>query len=198
MSREETANRQRDRVRIEKIRKRIAAAQDELKGLGIDGRLAVRSAAVHLADIVSGDWLRYHFPGDAPTRTSLTRGHPRGRDPDLERSNRQLHSNYQFIRYRTPETLQALLRDLDAVLASALTPLASDPRARGGRHPLGYRQNVIVNLCEIWNRIGKTPVGTRDSDFAVFCELVFEAMGWPTDGLDSAIPDAKKHWLNLR
>jgi hypothetical protein len=195
MSREETTNRQRDRKRIEKMRKRIAAAQDELKGLGIDGRLAVRSAAVYLADIASGDWLRCHFPGEAPSRTSLMRGTPRGRDPDLERSNYQLHSNYQFIRHRAPETLQALLQNLESALASALTSIVSDPRARGGRQPLTYRHHVLVNLCEIWRRIGKTPVGTRDSDFSVFCELIFEAMGWPTDALDSAIPDARKHWL---
>ena len=45
------ANRQRDRKHIENMRKQIDAAQGELRCLGIDGRLAVRSAAAPLADI---------------------------------------------------------------------------------------------------------------------------------------------------
>jgi hypothetical protein len=106
--------------------------------------------------------------------------------------------NYQFIRHRAPETLQALLRDLDSVLASALTSLASDPRARGGPQPLIYRHNVLVNLCEIWDRIGEDVVTTSKSNFAHFCNFVVEAMGWPTGGLDAAIPPAVKDWRNLR
>jgi hypothetical protein len=138
--------------------KRITKAQDELKWLRIDGRLAVRSTAARLADIVSGDWLRYHFPGKAPSRT--TRFVPRStRDPDLERRNWEKHSNHHFIRTRAPETLQALLRDLESVLASALTSIESDPRARGGRQPLAYRHNVIVNLATIWSLMGKTLSG---------------------------------------
>jgi hypothetical protein len=196
MSREKTANRQRDGKRIETMRKRIAAAQYYLKGLEIDGRLAIRSAAARLADIVSGDWLRYRFPGDAPpVRSGIDRRHARSHYRD---STDEPHSNYQFIRYRAPETLSALLRDLDAVLASALTSLASDPRARGGQQPLTYRHNVLVNLCEIWERIGNNVAGTPKSDFVEFCHYIVEAMGWHTGGLDAAIPPAVTNWRNLR
>jgi hypothetical protein len=38
-----------------------------------------------------------------------------------------------------------------------------------------------MNLADFWQRIGKKPVGTRDSLFAVFCEEIFKAMGWPID-----------------
>jgi hypothetical protein len=189
----ERTNRQRDRDRIIKMRERIDAAQAKLKSLGIDGKLGVRSAAARLAEILSGNWLRYHFPGDAPSRPMrAVRRSPREPDPD------ETHSNYQFIRYRAPEILNALLRDLDAVLASALTSLASDPRARGGQQPLTYRHNVLVNLCEIWDRIGEDVVTTLKSNFVDFCHFTVEAMGWPTDGLDAAISPAAKDWRNLR
>jgi hypothetical protein len=202
MSREKAANRRGDRDRIMKVRKRITDAQYQLKGLGIDGRLAVRSTAARLADIVSGDWLRSHFPGDAPSRTSLLRI-PRGipryeRDPGRDREQDEKNSNYQFIRDRAPETLRALLRDLESVLDSALTSIESDPRARGGRQQFEYRDNVLLNLVNIYHLIGKTPVGTRDSFFAVFCKSVVEAMGWSTSGLNRAIPNAIKNFRNLQ
>jgi len=63
--------RQSDRTDIISMRKRIAAAQVKVKGLGINGRLALRSAAAPLADVLSGDWLRYRFPGDAPSKPTL-------------------------------------------------------------------------------------------------------------------------------
>jgi hypothetical protein len=192
MSQEKAANRRADRDRIIKIRNRITAAQYELNGLGIDGRLAVRSTADRLADILSGDWLRYHFPGDAPSRTTPRvpppRAHRTMREPSLD----EKYSNYEFIRHRARETLLALLRDLESVLASALTSLDSDPRARGGRQPLAYRQNVILNLASIWHGIGQKVVGTHNSDFVVFCNYIFEVWGWPTDGLGRAIPNAIK------
>jgi hypothetical protein len=194
MSQEKAVDRRSDRARIINMREYIAAAQYELtkaKGLGVDGRLAVRSIAERLADIVSGNWLRYHFSGHAPSRPMRSiRQSPRepGRD--------ETYPNYQFIRHRAPKVLQGLLQDLKSALASALTLLDSDPRARGGPHPLTYRMNVILNLANIWHQIGKTPVGTPGSDFAIFCELVFKAMGWPTDGLGSAIPDAIKDFRN--
>ncbi len=194
MSQEKEADRQNDRDRIIKMHDHVAAAQYELskaKGLGMDGRLALRSIAERLADILSGDWLRYHFPSDAPSRPPrAVRRSPR--EPNQDKT----HSNYQFLRHRAPETLQALLRDLESALASALGALSSDRRARGGPRPLEYRDNAILNLASIWDQIGKKPVSTPGSSFAIFCELVFEAMGWPTNGLDSAIPGAVKNWLN--
>ena len=121
------------------------------------------------------------LPQFGPASTVATRSHYRD-------STDEPHSNYQFIRYRAPKTLSALLRDLDAVLASALTSLASDPRARGGQQPLTYRHNVLVNLCEIWERIGKKVAGIPKSDFVEFCHYIVEAMGWHTGGLDAANP----------
>lgn len=173
--------RQSHRIDIIGMRKRIAAAQVKVKGLGINGRLALRSAAAPLADILSGDWLRYRFPGNAPSKPMLGGVRPPTREPVRGRTD-VTYSNYQFIRSQAPKTLQALLRDLDAVLTSALTSLASDRRARGGPQPLTDRHYVLVNLCEIWDRIGENVVTTPKSNFADFCNFTVEAMGWPTDG----------------
>jgi hypothetical protein len=195
MSREEMANRQGDRVRIINMRDYIAAAQYEFtkaKGLGIDGRLAVRSAAARLADILSGNWLRYHFPGDGPSRPMrAVRRSPREPNGD------ETYPNYQFIQHRAPETLNALLRDLESALASALTSLDSQPGARGGQQPLTYRHTVLVNLCKIWDRIGEKVVTTPKSKFVAFCHYIVEAMGWPTRGLVAAISRATTDWRNL-
>jgi hypothetical protein len=195
MSEKETANRQGDRAHIKKMHDQIVAAQRELNELGIDGRLAVRSVAGRVADILSGGWLRYHFPGHAPS-TPTRSGRPPPREDPREPTRDETYSNYRLIRYRAPETLEALLRDLASALASALTSLDADPRTRGGREPLEIRNAALLNLVNIWHRVGKKPVGTRNSEFAVFCQTVFEAVGWPTTGLDSAIPDAIKHWRN--
>jgi hypothetical protein len=175
--RAKAGNRRDDRDRIIKIRKRITTAQYELNGLGIYGRLAVPAAAEQLAAILSSDFLRYHFPGDAPPRSM--------RQPGVE-----VYSNYVFIRHRAPDILQALLRDLESVLASVLPPLDSLPGARGGRQPLTYRQSAILDLASFWHEIGKKVVGTPNSDFVGFCRYIFEVWGWRTDGLGRAIPNA--------
>jgi hypothetical protein len=187
MSQKEAADRQGDRVRILTMRKQFKEIRYILQGLRIDGRLAVRSTAERLADILSGDRIRHHFPNDAPSKPRLFLGNrPLQRQPTTDVT----HLNYQFIRGRAPETLNALLLDLESALASALASLDSHPGARGGPEPLRHRHVVLLNLASIWHRVGKKPVGTPNSFFAVFCQTVFEAMEWPIDGLDSAIPDA--------
>jgi hypothetical protein len=198
MSQKKAANRKGDRERILNMRDRIKDIREQLQDMRIDGRLAVRSTAEQLADILSGDWLRYHFP-DAPSKPMLGGNRPPMRQPARSTTDADVkYFNYQFIRDQAPETLNALLKDLESALASALTSLDSVPGALGGLKPLEHRHFVIVNLANIWQRIGKKPVGTRGSVFAVFCEAIFEAMGWPTNGLDSAIPDAIKSLRNRR
>jgi hypothetical protein len=132
MSQKEAANRQGDRTRISTMVKQVKDVRQQLQSLRIDGRLAVRSTAERLADIFSGDRIRYHFPNDAPSKPRL-RG---DRSPPRQPGTDVTYLNYQFIRRRAPETLDALLRDLESALASALTSLDSHPGARGGRKSL--------------------------------------------------------------
>jgi hypothetical protein len=199
MSQKKAANRKGDRTRISNMLDRIEDIRDQLQDMRIDGRLAVRSTAERLADILSGDWISHHFPNDAPSKRTLGGKRPTTHHPARVRTDADVtYFNYQFIRDRAPETLNALLRDLESALGSALASLDSDPRVLGGRQPLTHRHIVISNLANIWQRIGKKPVSTPNSAFAVFCETIFEAMGWPRDGLDSAIPDAIKSLRNRR
>ena len=123
MSQKKAANRQGDRDRISKMLEGIKDTREQLQDMRIDGRRAVRSTAKRLGDILSGDWLRYHFP-DAPSKPML-----RGNRPPTHRPQRSITDedvaifNYQFIRDRAHETLNGLLRDLESALASALTSL---------------------------------------------------------------------------
>jgi hypothetical protein len=198
MSQKKAADRRGDRDRISNMLARIEDARRQLRGMSIDGRSAVRSTAERLADILSGDWLGHHFPGEAFSKPTPG-GRPPMRQPAHVTTDEDVaFFNYQLIRDRAPETLNALLRDLEIALASALTSLDSGPGARGGRQPLAHRHLVILNRANIWQRLGKKPVGTQGSDFAAFCEAIFEAMGWPTGGLDDAIPDALKSLRNRR
>jgi hypothetical protein len=196
MSQKKAADRKGDRGRISNMLAQIEDTRRQLRGMSIDGRLAVRSTAKRLADILSGDWLRYHFPSEAPSKPMLG-GRPPMRQPTRGTTNEDvIYFNYQFIRDQAPETLNALLRDLELGLASALTSFDSVPGARGGRQTLTHRHLVILNLANIWLRLGEKPVGTQGSNFAAFCAAIFEAIGWPTDGLESAIPDAIRSLRN--
>jgi hypothetical protein len=71
------------------------------------------------------------------------------------------------------------------------------PGARGGRKPLIRRRDLIANLAQIWESLDRRVTTSQHSDFAAFCELVCEGIGWPTEGLVSALPDAVRHWRNL-
>jgi hypothetical protein len=198
MSQEKAANRRGDRARILNMLDWIKNIRQQLQGMRIDGRLAIRSTAERLAEILSGDQLRYHFP-DAPSKPMLGGNRPPMHQPQRGTTDADVkYFDYQFIRDQAPKILNALLQDLESALASALTSLESNPRVLGGRQPLTHRHFVILNLANVWQQIGKNPVGTRESVFALFCEAIFEAMGWPTDGLDSAIPDAIKGSRNRR
>src|SRR5262249_37584726 len=112
--------------------------------MSIHGRLAVRSTAKQLADVLSGDWLRNRFPSDAPSKP-MVGGRPPMHHPARVTTDADIaYFNYEFVRDRAPEILNALLRDLESALASALTSLDSHPGVFGGRQPLTHRHMVIA------------------------------------------------------
>jgi hypothetical protein len=197
MSQRKTTDLKGDRDHISNARDRIIDIRKELLGMGIDGRLAVRTTAERLSDILSGDWIRHQFPNDAPSKQMLGGDRAPMRVPARVSTEADIfHSDYQFIRGRAPEILDTLLSDLETALASALISLNSQPGALGGRKALTHRHLVILNLANLWLRIGKEPVSTPGSLFAVFCEEIFKAIGWPVRGIEAAIPDALKNLRN--
>jgi len=63
--------------------------------------------------------------------------------------------------------------------------------------PLDHRAYFLAALAELWHRFGGRPTSGLKSKFGAFCEAVFEAIGWPTEGVSSALPDAIKLWRGL-
>src|SRR5262249_11954182 len=103
-------------------------------------------------------------------------------------------ARFQFVRQRPVETLGAALTEMGRGLSEALRAFDLQPRSRGGQEPLLYRLYVLVDLIDMWAEIGKEPSSGPTSGCTAFCESVVVAIGWPSEGLSSAMPDAMKHW----
>jgi hypothetical protein len=188
-----------DRERIDKISGRIAAALLELQGLGTEGRDALRSIAHPIGSMLSADWIRQRFPDDdvAPPPAfnssmrspmhSPERNPERGPPPEPE----DTYPKFLFVEYRAQQTLTAILRELNSCLATPRKTLARD---LGGRRPLKHRHYLILNLAALWHSIERTVLTSPNSDFAVFCQAIFEAIGWPTRGLNATIPAVLREW----
>jgi hypothetical protein len=93
------------------------------------------------------------------------------------------------------KTTAAALTTIGVGLEKALRNLDLQPRSKGGRKPLIYRHYLIINLAEMWDSLGnEVSTGTN---FPAFCEGVAESIGWPTEGINSAISEAISDWRNL-
>ena len=82
------------------------------------------------------------------------------------------------------------------LLADVITALEDGHRLivrlPDGRKPLTHRAYMLAALAQLWHRLGRRPTSGANSRFGVFCEAVFEAIGWPTEGVNSALPSAIK------
>jgi hypothetical protein len=105
-----------------------------------------------------------------------------------------LGSRFEFVSRRAMETTAAVLTAIEIGLEKTLRMLDLQPRSMGGRKPLIYRHFLLINLAEMWDQIGREVSGGKN--FTSFCESVAESIGWPTDGISSAIPDAVSDWRN--
>jgi hypothetical protein len=106
-----------------------------------------------------------------------------------------LESRFEFVSRRAMKATTAALMTIELGLEKTLRSLDLQPRSMGGQKPLIYRHSLLINLAEMWDQVGKkVSIGT---EFAAFCESVAGSIGWPTDGINSAIPDAIRDWRNL-
>jgi hypothetical protein len=110
--------------------------------------------------------------------------------------DRSLHRRYYFIRHRAPETLSAILGQIESALRTALQSQNLQPGAKGGRKSLTPRHYLIMNLAQFWTELGKAISMSKKSDFVAFCEAVAVAIGWPYDGMVDAAIDAVADWRN--
>lgn len=119
------------------------------------------------------------------------------RAPEYFIEEHTLEARYQFVRCAPVETTGTALKQIEKGVRNALRAFDDlRPKSEGGPKPLKFRHYMIVNLIEIWDGIGKTPSSGPNSPCTTFCELVVDAMGWPTAGLGSAMPRAIKFWRN--
>jgi len=202
-----------DREALKKALGAIRAAQKNTpKRIGPGARRGLRAMGRSIGPALSARWLREQFPGDslAPQPQVLFEHHPvsqGGRRParipvramtrrrDVEEMS--IEARIQCVSVHPLETSRALLNLLEVGLTQALDEMLHLPGARGGRHPLDHRKYGLVNLANAWHKLGRRPTSGANSQFLAFSEAIFAAIGWPTSGLASDMPDAITVWKNL-
>jgi hypothetical protein len=105
-----------------------------------------------------------------------------------------LDERIEFMEQRGGKVVPMLLRDIIAALEDGRRAIVQLP---DGRKPLKNRAYMLAALAEAWHRLGRRPTSGINSRFGCFCEAVFEAIGWPTEGVNAALADTKKLWRTL-
>jgi hypothetical protein len=200
-----------DRLAITRAIDHLRRAQHLVKQIkGPAGRGALRVSGRQIAPAVSDAWLRRHFPKDfeAPSEVYRVAGyspwHPSVRDPRVhpsprdsdclsEAENRSLDNRIDFMGRWGGTAIAKLLADEITALEGGRRSIVLLP---DGRKPLTHLY-MLAALSELWCRLGRRPTSGANSHFGAFCEAVFGAIGWPTEGVNSALPDAIKLWRAL-
>jgi hypothetical protein len=182
----------------------VAAA---LKTLGPSGRSAFKASAPIVARMLAAQWISDNFPDDehAPRKSSLpspSQGRQLRREPLRGQKyfieEQTLEARVQFVSRRPENAATAALKTIAEGLDRSLRAIEYQPRYWGGQKPLIHRHYFIVNLADLWVDLGREVSAGPKSQFAAFCESVASAIGWPTDGMNSAVADARTRWLHLR
>jgi hypothetical protein len=190
-----------DRLAIERVVEDIRRAQRRLKRTpGPAGRLGLRVAGRGIGPIVAASWMRAQFPSDAdapaPFYWPLEDGAIRQRSPyrPTDVDELSLGARIGFMERHAGGAIEALLGDLAGALEAGRRAIVQLP---DGRRPLEHRKYLLAALAEVWHRLGRQPTGGITSQFGAFCEAVFDAIAWPTEGVNAALPDAIKLWRRL-
>jgi hypothetical protein len=196
-----------DRERIKKALSHIHRAVATMNRLGPAGHTAFRAISPLLSPMLAAQWIIESFPNDdwAPHRSSLPtessgwREPPRTpiRAPKYLIEEHTLESRYKFVCHAPVQTTGAALKEIEKGVTNVLCSFDLQPKSKGGQKPLIFRHYMIINLIEMWDEIGRTPSSGPNSDCTSFCSSVVDAIGWPGEGLDSAMPDAIKHWRHF-
>jgi hypothetical protein len=196
-------SRQSDRRAIGGAINNLRRAENRLKQkMGPAGLRALRLSGREIGFAVSDAWLRTRFPNefDAPTDVNQHPNHnplrlrPRDTDWLSERETRLLDYRVDFVRRHGGTVITKLLHYHIAALEKGLRFIVDLP---DGPEPLRQRAYMLAALAELWRRIGLRPTSGANSRFGSFCESVFDAIGWPTEGVNSALPDAINLWRTL-
>jgi hypothetical protein len=178
-----------DHLRRAQIRLKEKKGPAGLRALKLAGRI--------VAEAISDAWLRKRFPNDfvevSPADYDPLPLWPLATDFLSEMENRSLGNRIDFMSRHGGAAINKLLSDEIAALEKGLRFIIGLP---DGRRPLRHRAYMLAALAEIWRRIGRQPK-SGNSQFGSFCEALFEAIGWPTEGVKSALPDAIRLWRSL-
>ena len=188
-----------DREKVKDAVVHVNKAAAIVDRLGPSGRLALKAISPVLAPMLTAQWINESFPDDdyTPRKTSVpeeSRLRAPLRAPRYFIEEHSREARYQFVRHRPGKTLGVALKQIAAGLHEVQRAFDHQPRSRGGQPPLIYRHYAICTLIAMWIEIGREPLSTPKSDFAAFCEAVAGYIGWPSEGMSSAIPDAMQHW----
>jgi hypothetical protein len=196
MGRERTLpSRKEDRLALMRAIDRLRKAESLLKQIkGPAGRRALRLAGRQIAPAVSDAWMKRRFPNDfeAPSEVSPPAGsgafRPSPRDSDWlsEAENRLLDYRIDFMKRRGGAALAKLIADEIRALEDGRRLVVALPV---GRKPLIHRAYMLAALAQLWRRLGRPPT-SGNSRFGAFCEVVFDTIGWPTEGVNSALASA--------
>lgn len=200
-------NRSADLDRLKAAKHHVKMAAERIDRLGRSGRAALKAISPDLSPMLAARWILEKLPDNpyAPESTPISQNRDSLREPKRTALRSEsyfveedtLQSRAQSVRHRPAETIHAVLKEIEKALDATLRTFALQPDARGGRTPLKYRHWLIVNLIEISTIHGIKPSTGPRSKFAALCETVAELIGWPTEGMISAIPKAIRTWRNL-
>jgi hypothetical protein len=188
------------------------ARQTFERKVGPAGLRALRAFGHKLGPALSARWLREQIPdAELPQQTlydgpgyfgpsdrapdRLPARPPVGREYDVE--DLSINDRAQCVSGQPLQVICAFLSLVEVGLTESLQGMLHLPGARGGQKPLVRRKDGLINLAQAWHNLGRKPTSGANSQFLAFCEAIFAATGWPTDGIQAAVPGAIKSWRNL-
>lgn len=197
-------SRKADGLAIKRAIANLRKAQHSLKrSAGPAGVRGLRAAGRHIAPALSVSWMQRHFPEDRaapdailwPPDDRSDRDRFGGRAPLRPTDTDALseHQRIEFMGARGNVAIAVLLGDIADALNDGRRAIVQLP---DGQKPLEHRAYMLAALAELWHRLDRRPT-SGNSQFGAFCEAVFEPIGWPTEGVNAALPDAIKLWRRL-
>jgi hypothetical protein len=192
-----------DRLAVTGAIDNLGRAAHQLKRVkGPAGRRALHLSGRQIARVVSDAWLQSRFPNDfeapsevyPPANYNPSRLRPRDLDWLDEAENQSIANRVDFMGRRGATTILKLLSDVFTALDAGRRLIVQLP---DGRKPLRHRKYMLAALAQLWSNLGRRPTSGANSHFGAFCEVVFEAIGWPTEGVNSALPSAILLWRRL-
>jgi hypothetical protein len=182
-----------DRLNIERAERELKKAHRWLSAAkGPIARSGLRAAGRRTGRLVSASWMRWRFPTHplAPTARYWNDISARS-DRPLDIEDLSLDDRVYFAANCSRDLILAILAEIAQALDDARRRIVELP---GGRKPLELRSYLMANLAELWQLLGRRPTMGRNSQFGNFCESVLAGIGWPSDGVNAALPDAIATW----